>query len=413
MEVENIQNLIFLENEYDVLEKSLMHFDDIKDIFKKTAEFITNRFSSKYVIFISDLDKDDVNVLFSTLNEEFIADKINEKIIEIKQNSNSSFSLKMYSSGEFSVPFKMSGHKTGFIIVGERKDNVPYEMELLRSMVPIVRTLGKSLVFVDATKERIEKERLHYAFSKYISPDIVENIVSGKGNLHLGGEKTVLSVIFTDLQKFTDMSESMEAETLVRVLNEYLNEMSQVIISLGGTIDKFEGDAIMAFFGAPKKIKDHAIRCCLSALRMKRMEVLLNEKLISLGLIKTPLVTRIGINTGEVIVGNIGSMQRLDYTIIGSNVNIASRVESANKIYSTKLLISEQTYELVKDFFETRFVDNAVLKGVSEKVPVYELISEKADSIPNYQNYVQVIADDLEDIKDLDEVELVEEVDEI
>jgi adenylate cyclase len=166
----------------------------------------------------------------------------------------------------------------------------------------------------------------------------------------------------------------------------YLTEMSQVIISLGGTIDKFEGDAIMAFFGAPHELPDHAVRCCLAALRMKRMEKVLNDQLIREGLITTPLFTRIGINSGDMVVGNVGSLQRLDYTVIGSNVNIASRLENANKDFNTSVLISGSTYELVKDYFECSCLGHVTLKGVRRPVEVYQLMEQKAGVDLIYDN---------------------------
>jgi adenylate cyclase len=183
--------------------------------------------------------------------------------------------------------------------------------------------------------------------------------------------------MFTDLQGFTTLSDSMDPVKLVRVLNMYLNEMSEVILALGGTIDKFEGDAIMAFFGAPIPMSDHAIKCCKAALRMKKMETIINNQLMAEKILTQPLHTRIGINSGDMVVGNVGSLKRIDYTIIGGNVNIAARIETVNKDYNTSVLIGEQTYELVKDYFVTRMVDTVKLRGISKPVVVYELLGEK------------------------------------
>lgn len=389
MALETTNQLIFLENEYDVLERNLMLLDSETDAFRKVADFIKNKFFSKFVVFASVQKDGSVSRLFSTDENANLDFELSERA----KADSSLPALMIHLTGSFSAPFKLPGEISGLIFVGPRTDGIMYNMEKLREMVPIVRTFNKSLVFIEATKNRLEKEKLKYAFSKYISPEVVNNIIESEENVHPGGVKTNLSIIFTDLQNFTVMSEKMTPEKIVRVLNEYLNEMSQVIISLGGTIDKFEGDAIMAFFGAPKNFTDHALRCCLSALRMKRMEEILNSRLISCGLIETPLFTRIGVNTGEVIVGNIGSTQRLDYTIIGSNVNIASRIENVNKHYGTKILISENTYNVIKDYFETKYVDEAELKGVQEKVKVYELIAEKVEMIPNYKNYVHAVVE--------------------
>ena len=137
-------------------------------------------------------------------------------------------------------------------------------------MKPIARIMGKAILLLETGRYKKEKNQLQSAFSKYVSPDVVDQIIHHPEVMRLGGEKQFLSCIFTDLQGFTAMSDSMDPVKLVRVLNMYLNEMSEVIIALGGTIDKFEGDAIMAFFGAPIPMEDHAIRCCKAALRMKK-----------------------------------------------------------------------------------------------------------------------------------------------
>ncbi len=162
-------------------------------------------------------------------------------------------------------------------------------------------------------------------------------------------------------------------------MNLYLNEMSAVIVSLGGTIDKFEGDAIMAFFGAPAVMADHALQACRAAVRIKKMEYILNEQIIREKLSPERFFTRIGINSGEMIVGNIGSINRLNYTIIGNEVNIAARIETVNKKYGTGILVSEQTWRLVNSEFSGRRLDSVKLKGVSRPVTVYALGDEKSE----------------------------------
>jgi class 3 adenylate cyclase len=384
--------LAFSDNEFDVLEKSLIVLETKDEIFHRLAQYIVCRLDCKFVIFYRDSGASDSRVCHyseRSRNAVNIGAEINERIgANVSRKA-----LFTHSNESFSVPFQFANGDPGYLFIGATLNGLAYTEEQKRILVPIVRILNKTLLYVDAIQMRTEKNRLQYAFSKYVSPEVVNNILEHPDEVHPGGKKEILSVIFTDLQGFTPLSDSMEPEKLVRVLNMYLNEMSQVIISLGGTIDKYEGDAIMAFFGAPLKLEDHAIRCCLAALRMKRMEQVLNEQLLFEKLINTPFFTRFGINTGAMIVGNIGSMQRLDYTIIGSNVNIAARIENCNKEYHTSILISEYTYGLVNEYFECRYVDVAYLKGVKTPVGLYELLKEKIDAIPDYTRYLQNATD--------------------
>ena len=266
----------------------------------------------------------------------------------------------------------------------------------MREMIPVVRTLNHVLVYLEAMKSRRERDMMRFAFSKYVSSDVVESLIENPEEVELGGKRAELSVIFTDLREFTSLSETLAPENLVKILNMYFSEMSEVIFGLGGTIDKFEGDAIMAFFGAPHTLVDHAVRCCLAALRLRRMERILNEQLVSSGLVSSPLYTRIGVNSGDMVVGNIGSASRFEYTIIGSNVNIASRIEDCNKKYGTQILISGRTFDMVKDFFVCRFVERTSLKGVSAPVDLYELVEESEVLLSQIRKYDRMRADDCE-----------------
>ena len=326
----------------------------------------------------------------------FYNDSDNPEIKHYKEKSDSKKYLKeMFTQrGILENPQKILFHgQDAFSSVYGVENNHPYvlfvkmqntydQVILKNTFVPINRILKNTFITVDNTSRRRENKQLQYAFSRYISPDLVSQIVQDPEQLHVGGTSKFLSVIFTDLKDFTKLSDSLEPIKLVRILNEYLNEMSAVIINLGGTIDKFEGDAILAFFGAPTVMEDHARRCCEAAIRIKKMENILNEKLMAQKLITEPLVTRIGINSGDMIVGNIGSINRLEYTIIGSNVNIASRIENINKQYGTNVLVSQTTWDLVKDYFDARYVDTVALRGVSRKIPLYELLGECEDVLP-------------------------------
>ncbi len=408
MSEQSTQELIFLENEYDVLEKKLMELDSENAIFHRLSTFIFEAYNCTYVFYYNDVFAKQGNLLYFIEQKENGAD-VAALVEERRAAKASNTSIMLHMNGGFSVPFKFPDSSDGYIFIGPQMSGMMYDFPRLRNMVAVTRTLSKNLLYLDSLKSRIERDRLRYAFSKYVSPDIVSSIVQNHEQVDVGGKDEILSVIFTDLRGFTTLSDNIPAEKLVLILNSYLNEMSQVILSLGGTIDKYEGDAIMAFFGAPIPMKDHAIRCCLSALRMKKMEEIINDRLISEGLIEEPLFTRIGINTGSMIVGNIGSAKRLDYTIIGSNVNIASRIENANKSYGTSILVSEYTYNEIKDYFECRYVDEAALKGVHHKIKLYELVSERPFAIPNYINYIQDNFADADSIEE--EIEAVDEAD--
>ena len=378
--------IVFKETEYDVLERKLILLSDPHDVYKAVAEWIIRRVHSGFVMFYADIRGSDTKIQYLIKMKDEECDP--ESYVTERREADAGYDVAFFHpSGCLSLPYKPRQTSIGFIYLGPSSDGSNYTREQTKRLMPVIRILNKALLYCEADMTREERNRLQDAFSHYVSPDVVEDILHNPDMIRLGGEKKFLTCIFTDLQGFTSLSDSMDPILLVRVLNMYLNEMSQVIISLGGTIDKFEGDAIMAFFGAPHELQDHAVRCCLAALRMKRMEKVLNDQLIHEELINAPLFTRIGINSGDMVVGNVGSMQRLDYTIIGSNVNIASRLENANKDYNTSILISGATYELVKDFFDCTSLGHVMLKGVRKPVEVYQLEGQKEGVSLHYENF--------------------------
>jgi adenylate cyclase len=213
------------------------------------------------------------------------------------------------------------------------------------------------------------------AFSRYLSPSIINEIIDDPEKLNLGGEKREMTAIFTDIQGFSTISEQLDPVQLVKLLNKYLTAMSNIIMKNLGTIDKYEGDAIIAFFGAPLYQEDHAALACRSALEIKKAEQELNTVIIQEGLSPSPLFTRIGINTGEMVVGNMGAENKMDYTIMGSAVNLASRLEGVNKQYHTGgILISEYTKEKTGDEFICRSLDRVRAVGINTPVRLYELL---------------------------------------
>jgi len=240
-----------------------------------------------------------------------------------------------------------------------------------------------------------EKRELKGAFSRYVNPAIVNQIMAHPEQLKLGGEKRDVTVIFTDIRGFTSISEKLKPESLVPLLNEYLEKMSDVIFDEGGPVDKYEGDAILAFFGAPLPQEDHAARACRTVLKMRRALIELNKKWatdppLPGGEDKPQIDFRAGISSGEVIVGNVGSSKKLNYTVMGDNVNLGSRLEGANKDFDTRILISDETYERVKDAFITRVI--TMIRVVGKKTPfrVYELIEEK-DTTGNYESALELL----------------------
>jgi len=214
-------------------------------------------------------------------------------------------------------------------------------------------------------------------FSQYVSKEVVNQLIIDPDKLRLGGERKNLSILFSDIAGFTTFAEKKQPEELVSFINEFLNAMTEIILSHNGTLDKYLGDAVMAFWGAPVEVLDHAYNACITALQMQEKLVEMREKWSSSG--ETSIRIRIGINTGDVIVGNIGGEKRFDYTVLGDNVNLASRLEGANKEYATNIMISDATYDFCKDKILARELDVIRVKGKNKPTKVYELISMRGD----------------------------------
>ena len=225
--------------------------------------------------------------------------------------------------------------------------------------------------------ERRERMLIKSMFSTYVNPTLVDELVAHPERLVLGGQRKELTVLFSDIEGFTAMSERLPPERLVSILNEYFGVMSALIFQNDGTLDKYEGDAIMAFWGAPLPQKDHALRACVTALEMQKSLVELNTAWHKLD--RPPLRVRIGLNTGDMVVGNMGATGKFAYTVIGDSVNIASRLEGANREYGTGIMVSHWTYELVKEQILGRELDRIAVKGRGEPVRVYELLMMRED----------------------------------
>ncbi len=229
---------------------------------------------------------------------------------------------------------------------------------------------------VDGLKER---DKLRTTMGKYMTAAVIEHLMAGK--VQLGGETLEVTILFTDIRSFTSISEKMDAQALVGLLNEYFTEMVAAVMAEDGVVDKYIGDAIMAVFGAPVPKKDDALHAVRAAVKMRVALAHLNERLRARGV--PQLKTGIGIHTGEVVAGNIGSERRMEYTVIGDAVNLASRLESSTKELGVEVLISEDTYERVKDSIDARVVKEITVKGRAKPVRTYEVLGIRGEeSLP-------------------------------
>jgi adenylate cyclase len=226
------------------------------------------------------------------------------------------------------------------------------------------------------TEER-QRQYTRRAFQQYVSPEVVERIMQNPQALQFGGELRNLTVLFSDIRDFTTFTEKNDPQLVVQMLREYLTEMTRIVIEEGGTLDKYIGDAVMAEFGAPIVYPDHALRGCRAALRMAAEVERLTAKWIAEG--REPFRIGLGVNTGNMVVGNLGSEQLFDYTVIGDEVNLGARLESLNKDYQTDkhIIISDGTVEAAGDAIVVRELGEVKVKGKTRPVVVYELVGLK------------------------------------
>ncbi len=238
-------------------------------------------------------------------------------------------------------------------------------------------------------KEEREKKKIRGAFQYYLTASVINEMLKDPTKLKLGGDKKDLTVLFSDIRGFTAISEKLTPEALVALLNEYLTAMTNEVFQHDGLLDKYMGDAIMAIFGAPLDQPDHAHRACLTALAMMKALRQLQKKWKDEG--RPVFDIGIGINTGDMVVGNMGSEMRFDYTVMGDMVNLGSRLEGTNKEYGTNIIISEFTYEKVKDSICCRELDGVRVKGKIKPVKIYELLGEKKDEA-NFKDLTDAFA---------------------
>lgn len=247
-----------------------------------------------------------------------------------------------------------------------------------------------------------EKVFIKNAFGHYLSHDVITQLLDNPDKLKLGGDKKELTAIFTDIRGFSTISEKLTPVDLVKLLNEYLTAMSDIILDSKGTIDKYEGDAIISFFGAPVEVPDHALNAMEAAVLMKRKENEINKMFIEKKMTPGPLLTRIGINTGDMVVGNMGTVRKMDYTIMGNAVNLAARLEGVNKQYGTWILASEYTVNETKNKFVCRKLDRVRVVGINTPVQLFEVIDIRSDASDEVLEKVDISHKALEKFLDKD-----------
>jgi adenylate cyclase len=253
-------------------------------------------------------------------------------------------------------------------------------------LLALVLSTGGALAWSYVTEDRARRVVLK-ALSQYVSPAVAEQIAKDPSRLALGGERREMTVMFTDIQGFTNLTETMDVESLGNMLNFYLDEMSSVVLDNDGTLDKYIGDAIMSFWNAPVDQPDHAVRAARAALGMKRREEMIRPQLAKLG--ATGMLTRLGLNSGAMAVGNMGSTRKFNYTVLGDSVNLASRLEGANKFYGTQILMAETTAKHLHGQFAMRQIDVLRVKGKQQPMAVFELLNEGAPNETDGRRIVQ------------------------
>ncbi len=228
------------------------------------------------------------------------------------------------------------------------------------------------------------------SFGKFVPQEVVRELLLSGAEAELGGEQANLTILFSDIAGFTTVAEALDVDDLVKLLGEYLEVMSGAIREQGGTVDKYIGDAIMAFWGAPKPQEDHAIGACRAAVVMQARLGELQARWRERG--APQFATRIGINTGDVVVGNMGAPDRLNYTVIGDPVNLAARLESLGKLYGVSILVGEDTAKLVSDSVSLRKLDWVAVRGKKQSVAIYELLVDSEDDTKReaaHEHYAQ------------------------
>ena len=249
-----------------------------------------------------------------------------------------------------------------------------FEVEARPVAHSFIREIDHLASVVEETKTSLR------SFGKYVPTALVREMFASGREATLGGERRRMTISFCDLADFTSLAERLPPEELVIQMGDYFGRFSADIVAEGGTVDKYIGDAIMAFWGAPAPMENHAVAACLTALRNQRTLVDLHRNWRAEG--KPELVARIGIMTGDAVVGNVGSPARLNYTVMGDPVNLASRLEGLGKVYGTRVLLGDPTYQEARHAVLARAVDRVSVKGKTEGLLIHELLGLRLDATP-------------------------------
>jgi adenylate cyclase len=287
------------------------------------------------------------------------------------------------------VPSALIAFAVGFVymIGASAYVNVDWDVEGVAIPNVVYPPLALLLTFLCVTIYRVvfeqaETRATRSAMGKYLSPAILTEVLKDPDQLRLGGEKRVMTALFSDIRGFTSISEKLDPADLVALLNEYLSVMTDIVHKWEGVLDKYMGDAIMAWWGAPTDQPDHAYRGCMTALEMRAELAKLHATWTERGVPK--LEMGVGLNTGPMVYGNTGSYERFDFTVLGDAVNLASRLEGVNKEYGSNVIISETTLAEAKDHdLVVRFLDKIEVKGKTEPVGIYELIGVAGSCAPH------------------------------
>jgi adenylate cyclase len=308
-----------------------------------------------------------------------INNMLENKFISVNKNDNSSLWITILFSLFIIKGFKKFKENLIFTTILALIYFIYYIYEYLHlisvsSITPIITfytvlILKKiyNLVTTDMTSEMIK-----HAMGKYVSNDVMKKIISNLDKLKLGGIRTTVTILFVDIRNFTQMSEKLPPQEVSSVLNEYFSVVEPLIAKYSGIVNKYMGDGLLAIFGEPIQNEQHALNAIKCGVEIIENVKILKEKLLSEG--KPKIDVGIGINTGEVFAGNIGTEERFEYTVIGDNVNLANRIESYNHLLKTQFLISENTYELVKDSVEVVRLSQVKIKGKSKPIDIYEVL---------------------------------------
>jgi len=332
------------------------------------------------------------NVLYGILNNEFVrvqdqkANFFAIVVLSIILGISVSFSKKPL----YSLPVPILATIGWVIFSYNQFFNHLIMWEIVRPLFSFGLTYSGVFLYNFLVTEK-DKRFLKNTFSNYISPDLIDQMYEEKQEPKLGGDIGYHTAWFSDIQSFSAFSEVLEPERMVSLMNEYLTEMTDVLLIRNGTLDKYIGDSIVAFWGAPVPVENHEYLACMTALDMEVKLGELREKWKSeegWPEIVHDMQHRVGLSSGELVTGNMGSTMRMNYTMMGDMVNLGSRLESSAKQYGVYIQVEETLYEAVKDQFEWRFLDYVRVKGRTTPVKTYELLAEKEKLDENTKNCI-------------------------